>query len=86
MGNKEVFTNEKGEYSFTGIKPGGAIEIEKEGYKKELVQVNSNLAADTNLSRKPVVGVTGVDLGKVPAIAEITKNLKLADLKNIFNK
>jgi hypothetical protein len=92
VGRREIVTNEKGEFTLSNLKPGDAIEIEKEGLKKAFIQVNANMAAETRLTNKPIVGlaevagITGLNISKVPGLEELAKTVNLPALKNIFNK
>lgn len=86
IGRREVVTDEKGEFTLSNLNPGDTIEIEKEGYKTGFIQVNADMPAETRLTNKSAIGITGVNISRLPGLEELAKTINLPGLKNIFKK
>lgn len=82
---KKVITNEKGEYSFAGLKTGDIITVEKQGFKAADIQVNSQAGGDLQMEKAPLINISGlqkIDLsGK---LNELAANLNISTLKNFM--
>ena len=82
---KEVVTNDKGEYSFTGMKAGDVITIEKAGYATTKLQASSNTATSITLENKSAVNVPGLENISVPeSISTAFNNINLNNLKTFM--
>ena len=82
---KEVVTNEKGEYTFSGLKSGEIITVERKGYKTANLQVNSRLNSEVKLEKAPLVNLKGFENVKLPFdLGSITEGINLTSLKNFM--
>ena len=82
---KEVVTNEKGEYTFSGLKAGEIITVERKGYKTANLQVNSRLNSEVKLEKAPLVNMKGFENVKLPFdLGSITEGINISSLKNFM--
>ena len=82
---KEVITNEKGEYSFTGLKAGDTITVEKQGFKPADIQVNSSAGGDVQLEKTPLINVTGLEkIDPSGKLNDLAAKLNITNLRNFM--
>lgn len=85
FGNKEVITNEKGEYTLTGVKAGDVIAFEKAGYKTTSLQANSKLNPDVNLEKAGLINLSGLEKLNLPGgIGNFAGGIDISALRNIM--
>ncbi len=65
-GGKEVITDEKGEYTLTGLKAGDVITVEKGGYKTTSLQANSKLDPEVKLEKESLINLPGLENLNLP--------------------
>ncbi len=83
--NKEVITNEKGEYTLTGLKAGEVITVEKQGYKTTSLQANSVLQPNVTMAKEPVFNVKGLEGVKLPGnLGSLAEGINIAALRNLM--
>ena len=85
VGNKEVMTNEKGEYTLEGIKSGDVIEVEKAGYKVTALQANSKLNPNIKLEKSVFIDLSGLEKLNLPGdIGNFAEGINISALRNIM--
>lgn len=85
VGNKEVITNEKGEYALTGIKSGEVITVEKSGYKATALQANSKLDSNVKLEKSALINLSGLEKLNLPGgIGNFAEGININALRNLM--
>lgn len=84
MGRKEVYTDEKGNYTIKGVKAGDMVEIEKEGYRTRRGQVKSNMEERTQLEPEIKMSTEETILQSMPLLNEWLKNVDLKSFTHFF--
>lgn len=85
LGEKEVYTDEKGNYSIKGAKAGTAIEVEMDGYKTKRVQANSKMEGQIQLEKEKTESAENSLLDSAPLLKEWISKVDISALIKVFN-
>jgi hypothetical protein len=82
---REVITNEKGEYTLTGLKAGEVITIEKQGFKTTNIQVNSRISTEVKLEKAPLINIKGLEDVKLPGnLGSLAEGINIGAFRNFM--
>ena len=85
FGNREVITNEKGEYTLTGLKAGDVIVVEKNGYKATALQANSKMDSNVSIQKSTLINLSGLEkLNLLGDIGNFTEGINLNTFRNMM--
>ncbi|GEO11927.1 carboxypeptidase-like regulatory domain-containing protein [Segetibacter aerophilus] len=71
---KEAVTDERGQYKISGLRAGEVITVERKGYKRTVLQVNSRTNPEVKLQKAPLIDIKGLEdvklFGNIGSFAE----------------